>query len=177
MTTRHGLASLLACLFLSLPACDEDDGGGDDGANETDSTIDDDGGESGDTNASNASNASNTSSDSADSDDSNDSNDSNASDDSDAMTCDGGWYLGSVPFSGDAFIEQCDDNPPTICLTGTYIVFDDGDCFCLPECSQAGLSEGDACTNDGSVTCTRIENDEGGSSGVFCVPPEWGLCG
>ena len=103
--------------------------------------------------------------------------DPSAGDDSGANTCDGGWYLGSVPFVGDTFLDQCDDNPPQTCLTGTYIVFDDGDCWCLPECSQAGLSEGDACTDDGSVTCTRIENAEGTSNGVFCVPPQWGLCG
>ena len=96
---------------------------------------------------------------------------------SSGQTCDGSWSLGSTPYTGEAFIERCDANPPQNCLTGNWITFDDGDCFCLPECARAGLSEGDACTNDGAVTCTRIENDAGSSSGVFCVPPEWNLCG
>ena len=154
----HRFLPLLFLPLFALPACDEDDGG-DDGAMETDGAGDD--------------------ADEPDPSGGDDSDepDPSGGDDSGANTCEGGWSLGSVPFVGDTFIGQCDDSPPRTCLTGTYIVFDDGDCWCLPECSQAGPSEGDACTDDGSVTCTRIENAQGTSNGVFCVPPEWGLCG
>jgi len=97
-------------------------------------------------------------------------------DDSPAQ-CDGDWSLTSSPFVGETFIGECDGSPPTNCLTGHSITFSDGECWCLPSCGDAGLSEGDACVDDGSITCTYIESSNGNNSGVFCVPPEWGLCG
>ncbi len=157
-TTR--LLPWLLLSSLAFAACGDDgDSGNDDGAADDDSDDDD------------------SDDDDAPDDDGDTSDDDTSDDEPDTNSCDGDWYLGSVPFTGDSFIETCDDNPPRTCLTGNYIVFGDGECFCLPECSQAGLSEGEDCTNDGSVTCTQIENDEGTSSGVFCVPPQWGLCG
>ena len=95
------------------------------------------------------------------------------------MTCEGGWYLGSVPFSGDGILEPCDANPPMNCADGHYIVFDDtSECICLPECSSFGLGLGESCTtNSDAVVCTAIANDDGTSSGNFCVPVEWNLCG
>lgn len=177
MNVKRFLPLLMLPLFV-ITACDEEDGG-DDGAMETD-----EGGDSGESAGDDSGPDDSGPDDSGDDSGPDDSGDDSGpddsgdpSDDSGAGQCDGGWYLGSVPFVGETFIGACDGNPPSNCLTGNYIVFDDGECLCLPECGQAGLSEGDACTDDGSVTCTRIENDEGTSSGVFCAPPEWGLCG
>ncbi len=174
MNTQRVLLLALLPLF-AVAACDGD--GSDDDAMETDTGPGNDaGGNSGDEAGDESGNDSGD--DPGGDDSAGESSGGNGSgDDSGSNVCDGGWYLGSVPFVGETFIDQCDDNPPSTCLTGTYIVFDDGDCWCLPECSQAGLSEGEACTTDGSVTCTYIENDEGGSNGVFCVPPQWQLCG
>ena len=91
--------------------------------------------------------------------------------------CFGDWYLGEHVYSGEAFLEACDQNPPQNCIGGTYIVFNDTDeCICLPDCGAVGLSEGEECTT-GGITCTRIENDSNTSSGVFCAPPDWNLCG
>ncbi len=188
--TRNKTLSWLLALALGpvMPMAGCDDGGDDDddAADSGTSNAEDDDSDDSDSDDSD-SDDSDSDSDDSDSDDSDDS-DSDDSDDSDsddsdsdsddsAGSCDGGWYLGSVPFTGDSFIEACDANPPQLCLTGNYIVFDNDECFCLPECAAAGLSEGDDCTDDGSIQCTRIENDEGTSSGVFCVPPQWGLCG
>ncbi len=93
--------------------------------------------------------------------------------------CEAGWSLGKTPYVGDTILDACDANPPQNCVDGYYIVFDDtGECICLPSCSSfVDVGLGDPCNQDGSVVCTAIENGSGTSSGNFCVPTQWGLCG
>ena len=168
MTRQDSKARLLFWLFfVAIPVAgcndDDDDGGDDEAADDgSDDGADDEGG------------------DDAPADEGGDDApaDEGGEEEGGAM-CDGAWYLGSVPFSGDGILVACDANPPQNCADGHYIVFDGtNECICLPECSSFGLGLGESCTtNDDSVVCTAIENDDGTSSGNFCVPVEWNLCG
>lgn len=169
--TRKGsnVRWLVALLPLVWGAgCEQDDDDGDEGVGETGADDDDDSADDapGEDDAA----------DDAPADD--DAADDAPADDGGSM-CEGAWYLGSVPFVGDDILAACDGNPPMNCADGSYIVFDDtSECICLPECSSFGLSLGESCTtNDDSVVCTAIANADGTSSGNFCVPVEWNLCG
>ncbi|MBX7082041.1 MAG: hypothetical protein K1X88_22735 [Nannocystaceae bacterium] len=181
--------STLALACLAMPACNDDDDHGDDGG---DDGSDDGGsaeggsadggsadGGSADGGSADGGSADGGSADGGSADGG--SADGGSADGGSADTgasCEGGWYLGSVPYVGDGILTECNGNPPDNCVDGYYIVFDTGECLCLPQCSAfVDIGLGDACTTDGAVVCQAIQNAEGTSSGNFCVPTQWNLCG
>ncbi len=167
---RRNLYSLLYSLLalgLAVGCTGDDDDDDDDGGNADDSGSGTPG------SASNAdSNATDPSADGGEST-------SNASAADSGGTCEGDWSLGSVPFVGDGILVPCDENPPKNCADGGFIVFNSTDeCICLPECSSLqGVGLGDACDANGTVVCQAIRNNSGSSSGEFCTPTQWNLCG
>lgn len=93
-------------------------------------------------------------------------------------TCTGAWALGSTFYRGNDVGAPCNpDKAPQNCLTGMFIYFDDGRCYCTGDCAVAKLNAGDACTKDGTMVCKQVANKTAESGGLMCVLPSWNLCG
>lgn len=164
--------SMILALCLVATACGGDDGG-DDGDN-----ADDSGGNPGPGSNADDGNDDGGASTGGNADGGGATSNASAADDG-GGTCEGDWSLGSVPFVGDGILVACDANPPKNCADGYYIVFGGtGECICLPQCSSfQDVGLGDSCNADGSVVCQAIKSTSGDSSGNFCTPTQWNLCG
>ena len=64
---------------------------------------------------------------------------------------------------------------PANCVDGSYIRFNDTDeCVCIAKCSSLGVSQGNACDQNGLYICQSVQ---GTSGGPFCIASSWNVCG
>lgn len=90
-------------------------------------------------------------------------------------SCDDSFITGSTFYKGDTQFGQCDDSGhPKNCAFG-YFLKTSGGCLCTAPCNSGSLPKtGEACSNDGSWTCQKLQNSSG--SYDFCAPQNAGLC-